>query len=57
MFYVYNVLKLGLWSKEELYCDCIDGNIIGNCSYENVMLCERSESDVVLNDRCVKKIL
>lgn len=57
MLYVNDASKLGSWSKEELYCDCTEGNIIGNCSYENIMSCDRTEGDVVSNDRCIKKTL
>lgn len=57
MLYVNDASKLGTWSKEELYCDCTDGQVIGNCSYENIMSCDRSEGEVVSYGRCNKKIL
>lgn len=44
------MLELSVWKKDEIFCLCING--IGNCIYDNIMLCDRNEKDVLFLNRC-----
>lgn len=50
VLYKNDLLELSVWKKDEIFCLCING--IGNCIYDNIMLCDRNEKDVLFLNRC-----
>lgn len=50
VLYKTNSSELSAWKKDEIYCVCTNG--IGNCTYDNVMSCDRNEEDALSPNRC-----
>lgn len=50
VLYITNSSELSAWTKDEIFCTCTNG--IGNCTYDNVMPCDRNEEDTLSPNRC-----
>lgn len=50
VLYEKNSSELSSWKKDEIFCLCTNG--IGNCTYDNIMSCDRNEKDALSPNRC-----